>query len=508
MNFADFITTTLSRLNPTPFVLGWIETRPWRLLIAGIPVLTAVAIVVAFRASMNEANGDMDLRHYLSSAAEALKQGDEKGADLRFRRAALIAPEDARPRFGLATLAEKQGDLEKATAIMELIAAERGDVAVQANKWLISKTPLDKLDIAGRKTLIRRLERAVEDDPENVDLRLTLAGTYAKAGFAENAIPHLRVAAASRPVYRITLIQLLMSSGQTEAALEEAASAERIFRERLAKEPGDLDSRLLCSSALVFQKKYRDAIQVLEQGAALSDPIVLRKATSAVTIAWARELRDENQDPRQILELTAAALRADPSNSAALMTLMDLARNAEAGGEAVAKLEELLAAGQSPWLIHMILGTRLLEIGENVKGAEHLEQAVKLNPSAAIAMNNLAWTLATQEPVDLKRAEELASQAVELAPANPQIRETRGQIYLKQGRWKEALTDLEAVLPAYSREAQLLKQLPHLHGSLAMAYERIGNADMARRHRELAPAKPPQPAAPNPMKTKQTGKGG
>ena len=50
MSLADLTTMVLSRLNPTPFVLGWIETRPWRLLVAAIPVLGGVAIAVALRA--------------------------------------------------------------------------------------------------------------------------------------------------------------------------------------------------------------------------------------------------------------------------------------------------------------------------------------------------------------------------------------------------------------------------------------------------------------------------
>ena len=163
-------------------------------------------------------------------------------------------------------------------------------------------------------------------------------------------------------------------------------------------------------------------------------------------------------------------------------------------------LKESLAAGEAPWLIHLALGTRLLGIGNLQEGAEHLEQAVKLNPSAAIAMNNLAWTLASKEPPDLARAEALAAQAVALLPANPQILETRGQIYLKQGRWKDARSDLEAVLPIYAQQPQLRKQLPHLHNSLAKAYHELGNADMARLHRERAradgaraPAGPPAP---------------
>jgi tetratricopeptide (TPR) repeat protein len=486
MSLGDLISLILSRLNPTPFILGWVETRPWRLLIAGVPVLIAVAVAVALRASMNEARADVGLRHYLSAAAEMLKEGDEKGAELRFRRAALIAPDDPRPKFGLASIAEKRGDLQKATAIMETLADGEDDIAHQANRWLIVKTPRKDLDAAGRQQLIERLERLVGFEPDNLDYRLSLADIYSQAGFRDHAIKHLRVVADVRPVHRISILRLLAVENDQETIREEAPVAERYFRERLAKEPGDFDSRLLCAWAMVFQKRYKEAVELIEQGAAINDPVMVRKAVSVVTIAWARDLLAQKGDSSQVLSLTSAALKADPSNTNAVMMLTELARDVIAGKESVGLLKQQLAAGEHPWLIHLILGTRSLELGDVQEGAEHLEQAVKLNPTAAVAMNNLAWTLANQEPVDLKRAETLAAQAVNISPGNAQIRETRGQIYLKQERWKEALTDLELVLPVYSREAALAKQLPHLHESLAKAYDKLGNADMARRHRELA----------------------
>lgn len=494
MSLFDLISLILSRLNPTPFFLGWVETRPWRLLIAGIPVLVAIAGAFWLRASMSEASVEVELRHYLSAAAESLKAGDESGAELRFRRAAIIAPTDPRAKFGLATIAEKKGDLKKATAIMESLATGEDEVAHQATRWLISKTPRKDLDVDARRLLMDRLERAVKFEPANLDYRLSLGELYARAGFREQAIKHFRVAAESKPVLRITILRLLEGAGDQEAIRQEAPVAERYFRERVEKDPADLDSRLLCAWALVFQKRFREAIELIEQGAALNDPVTIRKAASAVTIAWAREIQKEKGDPKQVLSLTSAALKADASNTSALMLLTDLTRDVLAGKESIGLLKQQLATGESPWLIHLVLGTRALELGEMKEGAEHLEQAVKLNPTAAVAMNNLAWTLANQEPVDLKRAESLAAQAVRNAPGNAQIRETRGQIYAKQGRWKEALTDLEAVLPFYSRDAALAKQLPHLHESLATAYENLGNADMARRHRELKDSlKPPAP---------------
>jgi tetratricopeptide (TPR) repeat protein len=486
MSGGQFIFMVLARLNPTPLVIGWLETRPWRLLMAGIPVVAAIGGAVALRASMREANTDSLMRHYLAAGDACLKSGDAKGAELRYRRAELLLPTDQRPRYGLALVAEKRGDADKATSMMERIADERGEMSGLANRWLLANMPRENLDLAARQRLIDRLERAVAFEPANAQARLVLAEEYLKAGLRNEALPHLREAAATFPIVRIQMIRLLRSLGRDDEAQIAAVETERLMRERLRTTARDVDARIICALALSHQKRFDEAVRILEEGLALSEPVAIRRTTSAIFVAWATQLQEDNGDPRRILQLTAAALQSDPSNLGALKLMMDLSRDAATGDEALAALKGRLAAGESPWLVHLILGTRMLEIGDTAAGAEHLEQAVRLNPSAAVALNNLAWTLASREPADLKRAEELADQALKLAPANVQIRETRGQIYLKQGRWKEALGDLEAVLPVYSREKILAGQLVKVHESLARAYGELGNDEMARRHRELA----------------------
>ena len=55
MRIFDLLFMTLIRLNPAHFLMGWLETRPWRLLVAGIPVVAAIAATVALRAATRDA---------------------------------------------------------------------------------------------------------------------------------------------------------------------------------------------------------------------------------------------------------------------------------------------------------------------------------------------------------------------------------------------------------------------------------------------------------------------
>ena len=76
----------------------------------------------------------------------------------------------------------------------------------------------------------------------------------------------------------------------------------------------------------------------------------------------------------------------------------------------------------------------------------------------------------------------MADAAAKALPQHPEIRETRGIILARLGRWSEALVDLEIALAAFPDRA-------HIHDSLADAYEHLGDPDMAARHRELAAQK-------------------
>ena len=57
-----------------------------------------------------------------------------------------------------------------------------------------------------------------------------------------------------------------------------------------------------------------------------------------------------------------------------------------------------------PRLVHVLLGLDDWDAGRVDQARIHLEQAYRLDPSAGIVSNNLAWVLANGPDPDLKRA--------------------------------------------------------------------------------------------------------
>src|SRR5205807_5888267 len=90
--------------------------------------------------------------------------------------------------------------------------------------------------------------------------------------------------------------------------------------------------------------------------------------------------------------------------------------------------------------------------GKLEEARKEWELAYELNPDSPTIANNFAWMLAygdNRAPVlapDLQRALRMINQVIETVPKDyphqPEFHGTRGTIYLKMGRYKEALADL------------------------------------------------------------------
>jgi tetratricopeptide (TPR) repeat protein len=198
-------------------------------------------------------------------------------------------------------------------------------------------------------------------------------------------------------------------------------------------------------------------------------------------------------------------LQNDPNNGVLLQQLLQITHGSDASAEqARQRLRELIAQRPSA-VLHLALGLDAYAEGKPEQARFHWEQAVSEDREhMLVAANNVAWLLshpqpgdqkalklatgaqamllpATAEPANLNRALELIVFVVKQRPTNPRFRETRGQILLKMGRWKESIADLEYALPA-----PVPANKGPIHASLARAYQELGLPELAEQHRKLA----------------------
>lgn len=103
---------------------------------------------------------------------------------------------------------------------------------------------------------------------------------------------------------------------------------------------------------------------------------------------------------------------------------------------------------------------------------------IEKEPRDASALNNLAGLMYKFPPRDLNESLRLVDRALEVAPTNLVILETRGQILARMGRLDEARQILERTLPVLPREW-------NLHNTIAQLYDRTGETKNAAAHRSI-----------------------
>lgn len=164
-------------------------------------------------------------------------------------------------------------------------------------------------------------------------------------------------------------------------------------------------------------------------------------------------------------------------------------------------LTRMLAEGGSSPMLHFVVGNDAFQRGDTEMAAKHFNLAYELGPKLPIVANRMAMMLATGKDPDPARALAIVQPVVDRFPNEPDVRNTRGTILVKLGRWQEGVKDLEFALPK-------LRIKGPTHASLALAYRNLGMSQLAEEHdrlaRELAvsranaPSPSQQPAAGKP----------
>ncbi len=155
-------------------------------------------------------------------------------------------------------------------------------------------------------------------------------------------------------------------------------------------------------------------------------------------------------------------------------------------GERPAAIEDFRKAHQlNPTDFNAALGLAVLleSAGDTEQARAAYEDALKIDPENAQALNNLAYIKAEQG-VDLDRALGLAQRALQRSPNDPNISDTLGLIYIRKkltGPAVEVLRDLVTRVP----------ENPSFHFHLAMALYDAGDKQLARRELETALKKKP-----------------
>lgn len=161
-------------------------------------------------------------------------------------------------------------------------------------------------------------------------------------------------------------------------------------------------------------------------------------------------------------ELCQRAVDMDPANPGFRDSLGWAAFKNRDFKKAEEELKKSLSMKMNVYDTHYHLATLYYATGELDKAAEHYQEAIKIRPDSAEALNNLAY-LYTEQNTNIKQAIEMAETAVQLEKNNASYIDTLGWAHYRDGDLDKALGYLLKANQIVSGQGEVLLHIGRVY---------------------------------------------
>ena len=474
----------------------WLKSRMLRPFLWGLPALLAAVAWLVCLSCLGSWKASKIEAAYAEAARKALTAQDYETARIACRR---LVETDAeakpQPLFDLALALAGLGRDAEASALLGTLAPLDKNGFLPAHLFLarnlLARTnPTPQLIL----TAERHLKHVLSLDPKSADANAMLGRLYMEMRQWDQANKHLLEVVTARPETALLLAMVCKAQGDDTNMKPWAERAEKFFRKRMQEANKDVPTdRMSRSDALALLGNYTEALWVLEKGWKETGNPLYQAPMGEVCSRWALVLAQSKPvDVAGRLKLILQGLQYAPQSEALQRQLIDVSHapgpEGQTARDATAKM---LAEIKNPVSLNFMLGLDAWQHNDIDKARTHFTLAYEKAPGTPFGANNLAMILTLGDKPDCPRALEIIQTVLKQFPNNPNLRETRGQVLVKMGRWQDAIADLEFALPS-------LSDTDLTHKALAQAYGGLGMADLAAEHERLAKAKPAQDKTGNP----------
>jgi tetratricopeptide (TPR) repeat protein len=338
-------------------------------------------------------------------------------------------------------------------------------------------------------------------NPRAASAQTALSALNLSSGSAESAVQLARDAVANQPnllAPRLLLVRGLLARGELDRAGTELAfltanapdqptvhalngallllkkdlpGSRREFELALARDPRNLDALTGFVSLEAREGQLpRARARVAAQLAQYPDDAALLLIAARLDLQASDDSAGETK-LRRVVELAPATLQA-------YSLLGGLYIREKKLDEARREFEALAARHSNPIGAHTMVGM-ILQMHDNpAEAIKAYERALKIDPSAPVAANNLAFLYADTGG-NLDQALALAKAAADRLPDEPAVTDTLGWVY-----YKKQLPAL--AVSAFEQAVQKAPRNPEFQYHLGLAYAQSGDTQKARRALEEA----------------------
>jgi len=340
------------------------------------------------------------------------------------------------------------------------------------------------------------MRRAVDVDPRDRGARLDLANLLIQLGKGEQAKPVIDELVKQHPDDADALAAQFSVDAAARDVTDAKGAADAMVaahpksglgyfeQGKVAESQGHLDDALhLYSTALDYQPDSNGALESLVSVLVRlkHTPEALKRldavAAQYAALPFALNMKGlvllADRDPRAAAAFQGAIARRPswwPPYRGLAAAQGDLAHDS---GAAIATLRQGIAKSSEPQPLQSLLANLLVSLGKVDDAMGVYEDALRTNPQADVAANNLAMLLITykKDPQSLERARSLAARFAN--SPNPDFLDTYGWVLYKRGESEAAVATLQAVL---TKTPDSPTSLYHL----GMAQASAGQPDAAR----------------------------
>jgi putative PEP-CTERM system TPR-repeat lipoprotein len=297
--------------------------------------------------------------------------------------------------------------------------------------------------------------------PNNVAARLTLPRALIAAGQIPAAAQALLPLSKALP--NDTRVQLV--EGQLALARRDPGQAERAFRRALASQPASVDAMDGLLISKMAEGDASRAVLIAGDAVARSPEDARILVVSARAFALAKDFAKAESTLR-------AAIERDPQLMEAYSMLGQIYMRQNRADDALREFQRLADLQPNEVGPRTVVGVLQHAAGKTSEARQSYEAVLRLDPSAVVAANNLAW-MTMEEGGNLDVALQLAQAATQRAPASGEVRDTLGRIYYRKGLYPSAIAAFEEGVKLDPKNADYRVQL-------AMGYAKNGDAAKAK----------------------------
>jgi tetratricopeptide (TPR) repeat protein len=308
---------------------------------------------------------------------------------------------------------------------------------------------LELAAVGRNEEALKHYEQAIMLKPDYTEAYGNLGATLAALGRPNEAMEHYRRALRLRPDFaeiHNTFAAFLAGTGNTDEAIEH-------YREALRLKPNLIMAHNNLGAVLIGRGQVSEGIEHYRQALRVKPDFASAHNNLALALVGLGSDREAVEHYREAVRLEPDYAAAHNNLAVALAKMGNTAEALEHYRQAV-RLEP-----DSPRFQYN-LAKLLIETGTSNEALGHLNQALRLQPDFVVALNDLAWLLATREPAeggDPARAVELAQRLRDVTGgADPVFVNTLAAAYAAAGRFEDAARTAEQAVKLAESAGQAL----------------------------------------------------